>query len=120
MILMSFPFQQYNVSAWKVSSSSFLSSLFLQCAQELFALSRPKFICNMLKCSPTLSTVNIADEKHPGGGSITFDFMVSKLSGDTGMSTLMSLMVSGLEFTRAYTSKAAYVMIRRLNLFHFY
>ena len=48
-----------------------------------------------------------ADGKHPGGGNITFDFMVSKLAGDKGISLLMSLMVSvviGLEFTIDSTS----------------
>ena len=43
----------------------------------------------------------------PGGGNITFDFMVSKLAGDKGMSLLRSLIfsvVTGLEFTIASTS----------------
>ena len=47
-----------------------------------------------------------ADEKHPGCGNITFDFMVSELAGDIVMSLLTSLMVSiviGLEFIVAST-----------------
>ena len=43
---------------------------------------------------------------HPGGGNITFNFMVSKLGGDKGMSLLNSLMVFAvisLEFNRAST-----------------
>ena len=61
------------------------------------------------------------DEKHPGGGNITFDFMVSKLAGDKGMSLLMSLMVSvviGLEFTIILLRQTAYLMIRCLDFSH--
>ena len=54
-----------------------------------------------------ISTVS-ADEKHPGGGNITFDFMVSKLARDKiRLSLLTLLMVSvviGLELTIASTS----------------
>ena len=48
-----------------------------------------------------------SDRKHPWGGNITFDIMVSKLAGNKGMSLLMSLMVSviiGFEFTVGSTS----------------
>ena len=62
-----------------------------------------------------------ADEKHPGGGNITFDFMVSKLAGDKGISLLMSLMVSvviGLEFTIILLRQTAYLMIHCLDFSH--
>ena len=62
-----------------------------------------------------------ADEKHPGCGNITFDFMVSELAGHVVMSLLTSLTVSiviGLEFIVACTLQAAYVMIRYIKLSH--
>ena len=60
MVSMSFNFRQCNVSASKVSFSSFASFSLLQYLQELFASPRPKFIGYMLKSSPTFLTVNMS------------------------------------------------------------
>ena len=45
---------------FKSSTSGFANFSLLHCPQDLFALSLPKFICNMLNCSPTLLTVSIS------------------------------------------------------------